>query len=85
MRSKRKSRRAIKSCLLGLCVLAMMILATCATPVRIGRTLPPKPELRYGWGPESTKIINGKEERVRCMTVDDIERLRQYIMMLETP
>ena len=60
-----------------------MTLAGCATPMRIGRTPPPKPELRYGWGPEMTMIINGKKERVRCMCIDDIERLRQYIIMLE--
>lgn len=84
MRLKRRSRGATRNYLIGSCALALMILAACVTPMRIGRTPPPKPELRYGWGPECTIIINGREERVRCMTVDDIERLRQYIIILET-
>jgi len=57
-----------------------MTASACETTRPIGATCP---ILEYGWSPVKQMMINGKMEQVKCMTIEDAERLRVWMITVQ--
>jgi hypothetical protein len=44
---------------------------------------PPRPVFEYGWSPPFTVTIDGVERQAQALILEDKEKLRLYILMLE--
>lgn len=66
-----------------LTALSLMILVTgCLWALPINGVKPL--QLKHGWSPVRTMELNGQQVNVKCMTVEDAERVRNHIILLES-
>lgn len=81
---RRTVRRATGGSLIRLCALALMmiIISACATSRHSGTT-PSIPILEDSWSPPRTESRGGGTEIFQCLTVEDKDRLYDYIYLLE--
>jgi len=71
----------IKSLILPVVLLIGVILVSgCSTTTQSGV---PKLTLKNGWSPIVKMKVNSVDTDVKCMTVEDVEGLRQYLILIQ--
>ena len=63
-------------------VLLLVILASCSKNLRQDG-IPPALVLEYGWSPEFKCRIDNIEKKCRAMTIEDIEKLRIWMITVQ--
>lgn len=62
-------------------LLLVILVSGCSTKMQSGRL--PELILEYGWSPEFSCVVNGREHKCRAMTSEDVERLRVWIIIVQ--
>lgn len=66
--------------LLIVCLIMLILVSACQTPARVGAK---PPTLKHGWSPSVKMKVNDEVRDVRCMTVEDTETLRTWMIMVQ--
>ena len=64
-------------------MLAMLILTASACHHRMTNGDLPLPKLAHGWSPVRIMELNGKQEIVQCMTIEDKRKLTEFLLIYE--
>lgn len=70
----------LKMALIGLAVMILVTGCLQALPINGVKPL----QLKHGWSPVRTMELNGQQVNVKCMTVEDAEKVRDHIILLES-
>jgi hypothetical protein len=62
------------------CLITMIMASACQSPACIGAK---PPALKYGWSPPAKMKVNNEVRDVRCMTVEDTETLRVWMITVQ--
>ena len=74
--------RGLKKTLhISMIITLALMLSACQSPMR-GPKIPP-PTLEYGWSGEQTMIVDNKEVPVKCMTIEDIDKINKWAAMMK--
>lgn len=79
----KQTKGALPKRLLSVLMMAVILMSVsaCATTEPV---MPPLPRLEHGFTPERTITLkDGTQEQGRCMTLDDIRRLDNFLIIVE--
>jgi len=62
------------------CLITMILVSACQSPACLGAK---PPALKYGWSPPVKMKVNNEIRDVHCMTVEDTEALRIWMIMVQ--
>ncbi len=66
--------------LLTACLITMILVSACQSPACLGAK---PPALKHGWSPPVKMKVNNEVHDVRCMTVEDTETLRIWMITVQ--
>jgi hypothetical protein len=66
----------------SLILMLALSLSACRTTIQSGGKCPTL-ELQNGWSPARSMMVNDKERKVKCMTVEDAEKLRVWGVVMQ--
>lgn len=75
-----KNGRKRSAALLTACLITMILVSACQSPACPGAKAP---ILKYGWSPTIQMQVNDGVRDVRCMTVEDTEALRIWMITVQ--
>ena len=66
-----------------LIVLTIMILVTGCQSLQSRTNGAPILKLEHGWSPVRHMELNGEQKAVKCMTVEDVDKLTNYLIIIQ--